>query len=168
MPSPTETLLRTHDSPVPTQITFGFVGSMVTAPIDCTSGLSNTEVKVVPPFTDFQTPPLAAPANTVRRPWSCTASNAAKRPLMTAEPIFRAGKPETDAESNFIGACATALTATTANKNQRQQLIVARRVLAEHVAAIILKSSQSTGCDENTPYKGGINSDHFFTEGILK
>src|SRR5271170_6280091 len=143
MPSPTETLLRTQDSPVPTHTTFGFVGSMVTAPIDCTSGLSNTDLKVVPPFTDLQTPPLAAPANTVRRPWSSTASSAAKRPLITAEPMFLAGKPETDAESNFIAGCATALTATATNQNQRQQLTVDRRFLAELVAAIILKSSQS-------------------------
>ena len=61
MPSPIETLLRVHDSPVPTQTIFGFVGSMVTAPIDCTGCLSNTGLKVVPPLIDFQTPPLAAP-----------------------------------------------------------------------------------------------------------
>ena len=40
---------------------FGFFGSMATAPIDCTGCLSKTGLKVVPPFTDFQTPPLAAP-----------------------------------------------------------------------------------------------------------
>jgi hypothetical protein len=34
--------------------------------------------------------------------------------------MFRAGKPETDAESNFIGVCATALAATNANQNQQQ------------------------------------------------
>src|SRR5271165_896611 len=93
-PSPTETLLRTHDSPVPTQITFEFVGSTVTAPIDCTSVLSNTGLNVVPPFTDFHTPPLAEPANTVRRPCSLTASSAAVRPLMVADPMLRAGRPE--------------------------------------------------------------------------
>ncbi len=61
MPSPIETLLRVQDSPVPTQTTFGFFGSIVTAPIDCTGCLSKTGLKVVPPLTDFQTPPLAAP-----------------------------------------------------------------------------------------------------------
>ena len=61
MPSPTDTLLRIHDSPVPTQITLGFLGSIVTAPIDCTGCLSNTGLNVVPPFVDFHTPPLAAP-----------------------------------------------------------------------------------------------------------
>src|SRR5450631_1629123 len=117
MPSPTETLLRTQDSPVPTQTTFEFVGSIATAPIDCTSGLSNTELNVVPPFTDFHTPPLAAPAKTVNRPWSWAASTAAMRPLMTAEPMLRAGKPETDAESNLMGACAMAFAANTTNQN---------------------------------------------------
>ena len=37
---------------------------MVTAPIDCTSVLSNTDLNVVPPLMDFQTPPLAEPAKT--------------------------------------------------------------------------------------------------------
>src|SRR5579863_4816875 len=41
-PSPTETLFRTQPSPVPTQTVFVFVGSMATAPIDCTSSRSNT------------------------------------------------------------------------------------------------------------------------------
>ena len=48
-------------SPVPTQTFFGFFGSIVTAPIDCTGCLSKTGLKVVPPSSDFQTPPLAAP-----------------------------------------------------------------------------------------------------------
>jgi len=45
-PSPMETLLRVHASPVPTHTTFGFLGSMVMAPIDCTGCLSNTGLKV--------------------------------------------------------------------------------------------------------------------------
>ena len=48
-------------SPVPTQTVFGFFGSMAIAPIDCTGCLSKTGLNVVPPFIDFQTPPLAAP-----------------------------------------------------------------------------------------------------------
>jgi len=32
-----DTLFRIHDSPLPTQITLGFLGSIVTAPIDCTA-----------------------------------------------------------------------------------------------------------------------------------
>ena len=82
MPSPMETLLRTQLSPVPTQTILGLRGSMATAPMDCTSGLSNTGLKVVPPLTDFQTPPLAEAAKTVSRPLSLTAVTAAMRPLI--------------------------------------------------------------------------------------
>src|SRR3954471_16059789 len=94
MPSPIEVLLRVQASPVPTQTIFGFEGSMVIAPIDCTSCLSNTGLNVGPLLTDFPTPPLAAPAKTVRRPLSFTAVTAATRPLIVAEPILRAGNPE--------------------------------------------------------------------------
>jgi len=61
MPSPIDTLLRIHASPVPTHTTLGFFGSMVTAPIDCIGCRSKTGLNVVPPFTDFHTPPLAEP-----------------------------------------------------------------------------------------------------------
>src|SRR5712671_234630 len=100
MPSPTETLFRVQDSPVPTHTVFGACGSMAIAPIDCTGCLSNTGLYVVPPFTDFQTPPLAAPTYTVSRPSSLTAVTAAIRPLIAAEPIFREPKPEIVSESN--------------------------------------------------------------------
>src|SRR5436309_13644290 len=94
MPSPMETLLRIQLSPLPAQTIFVLVGSTASAPIDCTAGWSNTERKLLPPFTDFQTPPLAAPAKTVRRPLSAKAVTAATRPLMVAEPMLRAGSPE--------------------------------------------------------------------------
>src|SRR3989442_557524 len=45
-PSPIDTLLRIHDSPVPTQMTLGFFGSIVTAPIDWTGCLSKTGLNV--------------------------------------------------------------------------------------------------------------------------
>src|SRR5687767_12443518 len=111
MPSPIETLLRVHDSPVPTQMTLGLVGSMVTAPMDCTDCLSKTGLNVVPPFMDFHTPPLAAPMNSVSRSPSCTASSAAMRPLMAAEPIFRAPRPEMVFESTFTSALGSRLSA---------------------------------------------------------
>src|SRR5258708_3926563 len=94
MPSPMETLFRIHDSPVPTHTTFGLLGSIATAPIDCTGCLSKTGLNVVPPLTDFQTPPLAAPTYTVSRLPSLTASTAAILPLMVAEPMFRAPNPD--------------------------------------------------------------------------
>ena len=68
MPLPIETLLRVHDSPVPTQTFFGFFGSSAMAPIDCTGCSSKTGRKVVPPSSDFQTPPLAAPTKMVILP----------------------------------------------------------------------------------------------------
>src|SRR6267154_374727 len=84
-PSPTDTLFRVQASPVPTQTVFEFDGSIGAVAIDCTSSRSKTGLYVVPPFTDFQTPPLAAPTNTVMRPSSSTASRAAMRPLIVAE-----------------------------------------------------------------------------------
>src|SRR5579864_2420528 len=104
MPSPMETLFLVHASPEPTQTILGFEGSIVTAPIDWTDWRSNTGLNDVPPFTDFQTPPLAAPINTVSRPLSLAAATAAMRPLMVAEPMLRAGKREIVAASN-LGAC---------------------------------------------------------------
>src|SRR2546425_5832285 len=99
-----DVLLRVHASPVPTQTTRGFLGSMVTAPIDCTACRSNTGLNVVPPLTDFHTPPLAAPTYTVRRAPSCTAARAATRPLIAADPMLRAPRPEIVAESTFAAA----------------------------------------------------------------
>src|SRR5437763_6688565 len=103
MPSPTETELRIHASPDPAQTTFGFLGSMAMAPIDCTGCLSKTGLKVVPPLTDFQTPPLAAPTYKVMRLPSCTASMAAMRPDMAADPMLRAPRPEMVSESTVMG-----------------------------------------------------------------
>src|ERR1700693_3087266 len=106
MPSPMEVLLRVHASPVPTQIVLGADGSMAMAPIDCTGCLSNTGLKVVPPFIDFHTPPLAAPTYTVSLPFSFTAASAATRPLIMAEPMLRAASPEMVSESNFTSCAA--------------------------------------------------------------
>src|SRR4030095_4915997 len=74
-------------------------GSIVMAPIDCTGCLSKTGLKVVAESLDFQTPPLAAPPERVIFPSISTASTAAIRPLMTAEPMLRAPRPEIVAES---------------------------------------------------------------------
>src|SRR6267378_4679531 len=112
-----ETLLRVHASPVPTQITFGFVGSMAIAPIDWTGCRSKTGLKVVPPLTDFHTPPLAVAAYTVSRAPSRTAASAAMRPLIAAEPMLRAPSPEIVSESTCTGAgcCAGRTRATAAS-----------------------------------------------------
>src|SRR5215831_11718899 len=50
IPSPIDALLRGLPSPVPTYITFGSLGAIAIAPIDETSCLSKTGLKVVPPF----------------------------------------------------------------------------------------------------------------------
>src|ERR1700723_2158136 len=75
------------------------------SPMDWEVCLSKTGLKVVPPFTDFHTPPLAAPMYTVRRPSSLTADNAETRPLISAEPMLRAPRPEMVSESN-LASCA--------------------------------------------------------------
>src|SRR6266542_5853984 len=99
MPSPIEMLLRVHDSPVPTQMFLEFFGSIAIAPMDCTGCSSKTGLNRVPPSSDFQMPPLAAPTKTVVLPSTLRAAKAATRPLMTAEPMLRAERPERAPES---------------------------------------------------------------------
>src|SRR5580698_2733714 len=101
---------------------------MATAPIDCTGWRSKTGLKVVPPLTDFHTPPLAAPTNTVTRPFFSIASTAAMRPLMVAEPMLRIGRPEMVAESNLMACWAApfaqsnrAIAGSSSLLNQREQ-----------------------------------------------
>src|SRR5215831_7022639 len=99
MPSPIDTLLRVHDSPVPTQTFFEFLGSSATAPIDWTRCSSNTGRYRVPLSSDFQTPPLAAPTKSVILPDASRVPAMAEiRPLIAAEPILRAPRPEIVAE----------------------------------------------------------------------
>jgi hypothetical protein len=50
MPSPIETELRVHDSPVPTQIVLVLVGSIAIAPMDWTGFLSKIGLNVTPPL----------------------------------------------------------------------------------------------------------------------
>src|ERR1019366_5394625 len=142
MPSPTETLLRVQASPLPTHTMRGLEGSMVTAPIACTSGLSNTDLKAVPPLIDFHTPPLAEAAKTVRRPLSCIASTAPMRPRIRAEPILRADKPEMVEESNLTGVCAKAVIAHN-DKSAHAKPLARRAFLTQEAAIISLKSSYS-------------------------
>ena len=94
MPSPIDTELRVQVSPVPTHTVRGLVGSMAIAPIDCTGLASKTGLKVVPPSSERHTPPLAAPTNTIVFPSSFLAATAEMRPLIVAEPMLRAPRPE--------------------------------------------------------------------------
>src|SRR5882757_355732 len=90
-----DTLLRVHASPVPTQTFFEFFGSSAMAPIDCTACSSNIGRYRVPLSSVFQTPPLAAPTNSVTLPdGSCTPAMHEIRPLIAADPMLRAPSPE--------------------------------------------------------------------------
>src|SRR3954469_6335491 len=65
-PSPYETERCALFSPVPTQTTLGFFGSMTTLAIEYDASLSNTGVHVVPAFVVFHTPPDATAMYHVR------------------------------------------------------------------------------------------------------
>src|SRR6478736_8205217 len=96
-----ETLLRVHGSPVPIQTFLEFFGSRAIAPIDCTGCSSNIGRYRVPLSSDFQTPPLAEPANSVILPdGSCTPAMQEMRPLIAAEPMLRAPSPDMLEELN--------------------------------------------------------------------
>src|ERR1044071_10032514 len=126
MPSPMDTLLRIHDSPVPTQTTLEFLGSIVMAPIDCTGSWSKTGLNVVPPLTDFHTPPDAAPTYSVSRLPSCTAATAAMRPLIAAEPMLRAPRPAIVPESTrtAAGCCASAAPPMVVKSRERTEGLI--------------------------------------------
>ena len=123
-----ETLFLVQLSPVPTQTFLWFKGSIVTAPIDCAGSRSNTGLKVVAPLMDFHTPPLADPTNTVILPFSSTASMAAMRPPIVADPMLRAVSPEMVPESYFTGAGACAKACGTQRKANRAKTEIERRV----------------------------------------
>src|SRR5436309_15713889 len=94
-----DTLLRVHDSPVPTQTFFEFFGSSAMAPIDCTACSSKIGRYRVPLSSDFQTPPLAGTTKSVVLPdGSCAPVVQEMRPLIAAEPILRVPSPEMIAE----------------------------------------------------------------------
>src|ERR1051326_5254800 len=129
MPSPIETLLRVHDSPVPTQTFLEFFGSSAIAPIDCTGCSSNTGRYRVPLSSDFQTPPLAAPTkNVIFQDGSRTPAIVEMRPLIVAEPMFRAPSPEMVAELyGAFWACERALQRSSAvNKENFKECIIER------------------------------------------
>src|SRR6185295_8317123 len=97
-PSPIETLLRGLPSPVPTQTTEEFVGSIATAPIEATGWSSKTGSQVRPALTDFQTPPVAEPTQ-ITEGSRGSESIEAIRPLIAAGPIDRALRPARSAGS---------------------------------------------------------------------
>jgi hypothetical protein len=75
------------------------------APIDCTDCSSNIGRYRVPLSSDFQTPPLAEPTKSVILPdGSWIPAMHEMRPLIAAEPMFRAPRPEMLAELNGASA----------------------------------------------------------------
>src|SRR4051812_24067297 len=84
--------------------------------MDFTGCLSKTGLKVVPPSSDFHTPPDAAPTINLTLPsFSCRPATAAMRPDMVADPMLRTPRPEMAALSGAGTFCAAAgLTRTAA------------------------------------------------------
>src|SRR5207249_7647295 len=71
--------------------------------MDCTDCSSKTGRYRVPPSSDFQTPPLAAPTMSVIFPEASFVPAIAEiRPLIAAEPMLRAPNPEMVAELNEV------------------------------------------------------------------
>src|SRR5262245_61008806 len=100
-----DTLLRIHDSPVPTQTFLEFFGSSAIAPIDCTGCSSNIGRYRVPLSTYTQTPPPAEPTRSViLHDRSGTPAMPETRPLIAAEPMLRAPSPEMLDELNGASA----------------------------------------------------------------
>src|SRR6266498_550289 len=132
MPSPIETLLRVHDSPVPTQTFFEFFGSRAIAPIDCADCSSNTGRYRVPLSSDFQTPPLAAPTNNVIFPdGSRVPASAEMRPLIVADPILRPPRPEIVDELNGASSASQRIAQTNSagNTSFREYMSSYRKVI---------------------------------------
>ena len=61
MPSPKLTEFLGLPSPVPAQITLGLLCVIATEPIFKIGCSSKIGAQLAPPFSDFQTPPLAVP-----------------------------------------------------------------------------------------------------------
>src|SRR6266699_1576345 len=134
MPSPIETLLRVHDSPVPTQMFLEFFGSIAIAPMDCTGCSSKTGRKRVPPSSDFQMPPLAAPTKRVILPeGSFTPAIAEMRPLIVADPILRAPRPEMVADLNGASSAGQSIAQRRSNESDTRTRRTPKALCAKSV-----------------------------------
>jgi hypothetical protein len=88
IPLPLVCEFRGFPSPVPTQITSGLAGSILSAPIPNTGWSSKMGVQVIPPLSLIHTPPLAVPVYKTDG-LSALTSIAVTRPLVVAGPIDR-------------------------------------------------------------------------------
>src|SRR5215469_844627 len=146
-----DTLLRVHDSPVPTQTFFEFFGSSAIAPIDCTACSSNTGRYRVPLSSDFQTPPLAAPTNNVILPdGSRVPAMAEMRPLIVAEPILRAPRPEIVAELNGASFAWQRFTETNSTRSDARTRRV-RKVVRATFKATVFRSCEKLRIRHSLP-----------------
>ena len=118
-----ETLLRTQRSPVPAQTFFGIAGSMATAPMDCTGGVEDglEGGAAVDRFPDAAAGRGGEDGEAAHRHGGVTA---AMRPLIAAEPMLRAGRPEMVPASNLTGCCPFN---AARNKKEAEQKKVRRR-----------------------------------------
>ena len=120
-----DTELRVQLSPVPTHITCLLVGSSAMAPIDFTGSLSKTGLKVVPPSSDFHTPPDAEPISKVTLPsGSWRPAMAAIRPDMVAEPMLRTPRPEMEALSKDCAEAGATASAAEASRIERSIFLI--------------------------------------------
>src|SRR5437762_2400517 len=143
-----DTLLRVHDSPVPTQTFFEFFGSSAIAPMDCTACSSNIGRYRVPLSSDFQTPPLAAPTNSViLSDGSCTPAMQEMRPLIFAAPMLRAPRPEMLAALNGASAAQTRIAQTKSDPTTHPTSTALRTHRAAPFASRF--GSQESGQDPN-------------------
>src|SRR5213075_3339302 len=106
---------------------FAFFGSSAMSPIDWTGCSSKTGLKRVPLSSDFQTPPLAEPTKIVIFPLgSRIAPIAATRPLIAAEPMLRAPRPEIVPELNGAGVGSAAITAPAKQPARTKEYLIER------------------------------------------
>src|SRR6185503_4434415 len=92
-PSPYATTRWALFSPLPTQTTLGFFGSMATVPMEKEPSPSKTGVKLMPALVVFQTPPAALATYQIFLSVGWTAMSAT-RPDVRAGPIERNVSPE--------------------------------------------------------------------------
>src|ERR1022692_3032370 len=88
------------------------------------------------------------------------------RPLILADPILRADKPEMVEESNLTGVCAKAVIAHN-DKSAHAKPLARRAFLTQEAAIISLKSSYSKIVEPNRAGDIYVYRYYFFTAGIL-
>jgi hypothetical protein len=76
------------------------------------------------------------------------------RPLITAEPMLRAGSPETVAASNFTGCCAVAPDVNPARRIADRNFVELNQLIRVQAVAIVALSSRLAGTSVFTKIGG--------------